>query len=595
MLNLNHGGHLIRGKVDDAAKKQGHLHCDIPEDKTTPFDYLLPALKNQAASHLPGDPVKVAADLKALGAAVVDSTPAPPPGGARVSSTIPAVYTYFGQFIDHDMTANTDRDSTTSDIRKDPLIPVKPDDVVKGLRNLREPTLALDHVYGNGPGLRANERKPDLGGPDKGFYDGVRFRVGELTPVGGEKIPPVDDNTRDLPRIGKLLADGVITEDDIPVDLENRDTRPFIGDLRNDENLIVAQLHLSFLRFHNTVVDAIEKDPKPFDVGKNAKPEKVFAAARRLTTLHYQWLVVNDYLKTVCKPSVVDDIVAHGAKFYKPKNHKLFMPLEYSVAAFRFGHSMVRGAYDHNRNFGAAVPPEAPNTARVATFAQLFQFTGNGHVFDPTTDNTSTKSTSQPFRGAPTLPSNWPIEWDRFTRKDDPNEAHFARRIDTKLVAPIHNMVNEGNAPEIQDDANTPLRRMLRDLAQRNLLRGYLLSIPIGQAVADAMGVAKLTEAELQQGNSPEVNTALTNGGFLKKTPLWFYVLKEAEVKEDGNRLGELGSRVVVETQVGIMKEDKGSYLNEYGGWDPSKGVKLSDGREIRSIREFFEFSGLSH
>jgi hypothetical protein len=598
MLHLNHGGRILpetaSQSAKDAATKQGHRLGKVPNDKTTPFGYMLPALNTQATSHIQGDPTQVAADLKVLGAALVDS---PQPGAPPPNSTIPAVYTYWGQFIDHDMTANTDRDSATSDITKTPLTPVKPADVVAGLRNLREPTLDLDHVYGNGPGLRPNERKPDPGGSDKGFYDGARLRLGTLTPVGGAKIPPVTDEQRDLPRIGPLLAANVITQADIPDSLKtdpNRDTRAFIGDLRNDENLIVAQFHVSFLRFHNAVVEAIEDDPQAFGLpANNPKADKVFGAARRLTTLHYQWLVVNDYLKTVCKQSVVDDVVANGAQFYQPQGNKLFMPLEYSVAAFRFGHSMVRGAYDHNRNFGAAVPPEA-NITNVATFAQLFQFTGNGHVFNPPTDETSTTSSSQPFRGAPTLPSNWPIEWDRFTRKDDANAAHFARKIDTRLVPPIHNMVNEGTAAQIQDNANTPLRRMLRNLAVRNLLRGYLLSIPTGQAVADAMGVAKLTQAELQQGNSQAVNDALGAGGFLQNTPLWYYVLKEAEVKENGNRLGELGSRIVVETQVGIMKKDQKSFFNENGGWDPSMGVRLPQDRQIRSIRDFFEFAGLS-
>ena len=600
MLHLNHGGRIVPDVASSAAKeaatKLGLRVAKVPEDKTTPFGYLLPGLKT-----IPGDPEKVAVDLRVLGSALIDTTPASPPGGARVASTIPAVYTYWGQFIDHDMTANTDRDSKISDITKTPLLPVKPDDVVKGLRNLREPTLALDHVYGNGPGLSPGERKPDRGGSDKGFYDGPRLRVGhnEAGPqIRGVRIPPVDDMRRDLPRIGGLLAEGVITEEDIPESLRddpNRDTRAFIGDLRNDENLIVAQFHLSFLRFHNEAVGAIEADPKAFGLGKDPKPDKVYQAARRLTTLHYQWLVVNDYLTTVCKKSVVDDILKNGAKFYKPlQGGELYMPLEYSVAAFRFGHSMVRGGYDHNRNFGKGVDPQRP-LIPFASFALLFLFTGNGHGFDPSGDSTSSMSRSLPFFNEKTLPFNWCIEWDRMTRKDDPDETHFARRIDTKLVPPIHNMVNEATAAALQDPAHEPLRRMLRNLAVRNLLRAYVLSIPTGQAVADALGVEKLTEDELKQGNSPEVNEALENGDFLDNTPLWFYVLKEAEVKEEGNRLGEVGSRLVVETQLGVMKNDKGSYLNEKNGWDPSKGIKLSEGRQIRTIRDFFEFAKLSH
>ena len=156
------------------------------------------------------------------------------------------------------------------------------------------------------------------------MYDGIRLRVGRNADgpgIPGVKIPPESDMRRDLPRVGQLLADGHITEADIPESLKNisnRDTRAFIGDLRNDENLIVAQFHLAMIRFHNNVVDEIEKNPKAFGVPPSKKPDKVFAAARRLVTHHYQWLVVNDYLKTVCMPSVVDDIVNNGNDFYKP-------------------------------------------------------------------------------------------------------------------------------------------------------------------------------------------------------------------------------------------------------------------------------------
>lgn len=117
--------------------------------------------------------------------------------------------------------------------------------------------------------------------------------------------------------------------------------------------------------------------------------------------------------------------------------------------------------------------------------------------------------------------------------------------------------------------------RLLRSLAQRNLLRGYL------------------SDAELRQGNTDAVNAALHNGGFLQNTPLWFYVLKEEEVRADGNSLGELGSRIVVETQIGIMRNDKNSYMNFQGGWDPSKGVKLPTNRQIRTIRDFLQFADL--
>lgn len=596
MLELKHGRHVLPEDAPGAkpvANKLGHRLVKKAPEETTPFEYLLPKLKADPAARIPGDPATVTADLKALGQALVDSAP---PVGGGVNATIPAIYTYWGQFIDHDMTASADRDPATSDITKTPLEPVAPETVVQNLRNLRRPTFDLDSVYGNGPGLDPGEHKPDPGGADKGLYDGIRLRVGTCAQgegIPGVMIPPEGDLARDLPRIGPLLEQGAISEDDIPESVRNdanRDTRAFIGDMRNDENLIVAQFHLAFLRFHNNVVEAIEQNPKDLGVPPGAKDHKRYEAARRLVCHHYQWLVVNDYLKTVCLPAVVDDVLDNGNKFYEPlQGGALYAPLEYTVAAFRFGHTMVRGGYDHNRNFGQPVPPNSA-VLPFASFNQLFLFTGNGHVLDP---EDISKSKPNPFLGQKTLPFNWIIEWDRMSRKDDPNETHFARKIDTHLAPPLHNMVNEGTAQAIQDDAGKPLRQLLRNLATRNLLRGYLLSIPTGQAMADVMGVSRLSADELRQGNTDAVNDALQNGGFLEHTPAFYYILKEAEVRADGNSLGELGSRIVVETQIGLMRNDEHSFMNAKGGWDPSMGVKLAGGQEIRTIRDFLKFGDL--
>lgn len=306
-----------------------------------------------------------------------------------------------------------------------------------------------------------------------------------------------------------------------------------------------------------------------------------------MTRWHYQWLVLHDWLKTVTLSGIADKVLLDGPKHYKPYDHELYMPLEYSVAGFRFGHSMVRGAYDHNRNFGKK--NGGPGVVRpIATFDQLFQFTGNGLGRDPADP---TKSIRNPFLGSPTLPFNWIIEWDRFTDKGSSDPAHFARKIDTRLVPPLTQMVNEGTAPELQDDPGKPLRELLRFLGRRNLLRGYLLSLPTGQGVAQALGVTPLTEAELRQGNSDPLNAALVQGGFLQKTPLWYYVLKEAEVRANGNSLGEVGSRIVCETIIGLLVNDRYSFLNHWGGWDPSKGVRLDKGDPIVTIRDFLTFA----
>lgn len=384
--------------------------------------------------------------------------------------------------------------------------------------------------------------------------------------------PPADDLARDLPRIGPLLDAGVIREDEVPESIREKEHfrfNAFIGDMRNDENLIVAQFHLAVLRFHNAAVDWIANHHSGY-----RNQHRLFRRARRLTRRHYQWLVVHDFLRTITIQGTVDRMLFGGLNHYGPRDGQLFMPLEFSVAAFRFGHSMVRAVYDHNRNFGRGA-----NVLENSPFNLLFLFTGNG---------TLPNGTVQPFGGqGATLPFSWIIEWDRFIDKNSPFPDRFARKIDTRLAPPLADMVNEGN----NDQVSERVRELLKHLARRNLLRGYSLSLPTGQAAANALGVTPLSGNELRQGNSDAINTILQENGFLVRTPLWYYILKESEVRANGNTLGEVGSRIVAETIVGLIVNDPDSFLNNW--WTPARGVKLPNGDPIVTIGDFFRFAGV--
>ena len=232
------------------------------------------------------------------------------------------------------------------------------------------------------------------------------------------------------------------------------------------------------------------------------------------------------------------------------------MPLEFSTAGFRFGHSMIRNAYDYNRNFGRGAV-----FLDKATLDLLFQFTG-GHPFPSV----------EPGKPSPdSLPSNWIIEWDRFTGEaplddSDGQPARFARAIDTFLAPPLAELMNEGR------DGNPAFQRLLKQLAQRNLRRGHLLSIPSGQDMAEFFGLTPLTPAELRRDTTLSMQYVLDKGGFLQQTPLWFYLLKEAELG-GGNSLGLLGSTIVAETIIGVMQADKEAYLAVDKSWHPGRPV----------------------
>ncbi|MGQ0718172.1 MAG: peroxidase family protein [Pseudonocardiales bacterium] len=554
LSDLRHGGHALAEDLykaepaADALESVSRLPDVVRNDavttvsdaNTTPFGYLFIDLEDAyPEGHLPVEPAStIVVALKALGSAMVDGPL--PDDPATDSTTIPPVYTYWGQFIDHDLTANTDRDTTVSITDKD-LAPLTPSVVLQVLRNLREPSLNLDSLYGDGPFAPETAESVPYTGTDK-----IQFQLGKIANVGNT-IPPETDVERDLPRV----AGGVQAR---------------IGDGRNDENLIVAQLHVAFLRFHNAVVDWVVANQPELTTAQAR-----FARARDLVRWHYQWLVVHDFLQTVAKAGIANDVLASANPVFTPRNGTVYMPLEFSVAGFRFGHSMVRATYDHNRNFG-----RPGNIEDRATFEQLFEFTGNGFP--------------KPLAGLLSLPGNWPIEWDRFVERAPAFPDRFARKIDTRLAPPLKTLLNEGNDPHLA----RRIRSIIKRLAVRNLLRGYRLAIPTGQAVADALGVAPLTTAELLGGDDNQlVNDALADGGFLDDTPLWFYVLKEAEVKEQGATLGEVGSRIVCETIIGQIRNDATSYLSQSDPWDPSQGVLFADGGQVRTINDLLRFAGV--
>lgn len=589
------------GDVAESGVEAGLSGTDVQS-----FGYMFPD-----GAGVPGEDAATVDALIALATAMVED----PGDPAEADSSIAPIMTYFGQFVDHDITANTDRDAdvdmTTTAMTGATIEPLDRAAVVSNVMNMRNGSLRLDSLYGEGPTDTPFTVKWRNAMRDSA--DRSKMRIGRITPPipGFETMPLPADGGADLPRLGQALDDPAsgLTEADItslPTKMQAGFIRngaihramALIGDGRNDENLIVAQLHLAFLRLHNAIADDL--------AGSIPDAETRFEEAKRRTTMIYQWIVLNVYLPQICMPSVVDGVKAAGAPLYKAFRDRvasaaseLPMPLEFSVAAFRFGHSMVRAEYDWNRNFGR--PADGGN--RRATFRELFSFTGG--------DNLGQSIVSQAFEE---LPSNWVAEWERLAH-DTPLEAdHRARKIDTKLAPPLTEMFKEVEGLPAADVAGE-LGRILQNLAERNLRRSHRLNIPSGQAAVAAInafdqaaspGVAAEVHQVAYAGNlalkydppscPPEEGIAplpvevLTDGSgaalapsMIENTPLWFYILKEAEVTE-GDTLGPLGSRIVAETLVGLAVEDGNSFWHEgagNGAWTPAEvpvgGVAMTD------------------
>jgi hypothetical protein len=470
------------------------------------------------------------AALAKLGRAMESTKDLPKDGPDNEESGVPAAYTYLGQFIDHDLTF-------------DPASSLQRQNDPDALVDFRTPRFDLDNLYGRGP-----DDQPYL-------YDGGRtFQLGRS--LTGHALGAALD-ARDLARSAGSGADPTTH-------------RAIIGDPRNDENVIVSQLQGLMLRFHNALA------------GRN--PDLPFAVVQREVRFHYQWVVLNDFLPTVVSAAVLDQVLPHIAKhtnphadppnveFYRPADNA-FMPLEFSAAAYRFGHSMVRPGYRLNDEidplpiFAFKSDPGGPSLAGFTEF-----------------------------------PAQWAIDWGRMADLEprpygNPSESgsagspgnlqrtQLAYKIDTSLVNPLKDL-------PLRVASDPP-----PSLAARNLLRGWRLRLPSGQAVARAMGIAPLADEQIKigkfTGDPADINGTIVEAGgpaFAGNCPLWTYILAETEevtvVLEttDGvqsistRRLGPVGGRLVAETFAGILAADSSSYLNLDPLWTPDPELATAAG-----------------
>jgi hypothetical protein len=351
---------------------------------------------------------------------------------------------FLGQFIDHDLTL---------DPRSSLFEPADP----RRTKNFRTAAFDLDSVYGKGP-----DGSPEL--YDRSSGD-IKLKV-EVLP-GSEAVSRKGAVRYDVPRDAANVA--------------------VIGDSRNDENVIISQMHLAVLRFHNAVVDYLRTKPLTRDLSS----ERLFQLARRMVQWHYQWIVVHEFLPVTIGQERVNDILRRGLKFYNPNDTQLRnrrgepqIPVEFSVAAYRFGHSQVRPSYRLNFGSDTGVPFFA--------FAFLDSFDPNDA--DPG-DLRGGKRAARRF-----------VDWQTFFNFGDGN-FRPNKKIDTKLSTVVMELLGgRGPAPGMPSDG-------VQSLASRNLMRHVNFGLPSGQAVARVMGVPVLTPAQLAE---------LQPYGMERSTPLWF-------------------------------------------------------------------------
>lgn len=415
------------------------------------------------------------------------------PGDDSSGPAIPAGFTYLGQFIDHDLTL----DKTATALGENVTI----DQLLQG----RSPALDLDCMYGRGP---------DDAEDSKFYSDGIRIKMGTTAPTtfpdGGTNIPR---DGFDLPRVGQGSS-------------KQARRAALIPDHRNDENLIVAQTHLAMIRFHNRVVNQIAASTPSTDL---------FSRARELVVKHYQWMIKTDFLPRIVDAAIVQDVFTNGRKFFEKDaapEQMPTMPIEFSVAAYRLGHSMIRGAYQWNRVFKSGGP------GPIASLDLLFTFSGTSGILSP--DGSLNDRESGSFEQ---LPTNWIADFRRLYDFTEVGRAdlqapegapNVTKKIDTQLVDPLKTLPHGS----FGGSSATPAAEL--NLAFRNLQRANMVELASGQQMAALMGVPALSAAQIVKGLPADLKD------IGKNTPLWYYILREAEL--NNGKLTGVGGRIVAET-----------------------------------------------
>jgi hypothetical protein len=437
---------------------------------------------------------------------------------AEENPGILAGYTYLGQFIDHDLTFDP-----TSQLRQ--AHHHLSSEQIHALADFRTPRFDLDNVYGRGPADQ----------PYLYQDDGIRLALG--SPMSGN---PQDPAAVDVPR--------------------GPNGRALIGDPRNDENRIVAQLQSIMLRFHNRLADE--------------HPTATFDEVRDQVRWHYQWMIVNDFLPTIINADTITSIFPTAGQPATPTSRPQLtipaladglelMPIEFSVAAYRFGHSMIRPNYRLNETI-----------SRRPIFSASTDPAGNLAGFRP-------------------IPSDWALDWQFFVdlthgnpptspvpNPNDPidRKPQHSYKIDTSLVNPLAHL-----PASVATDPSS--------LALRNLQRGRAFGLPTGQAVAHALGVTPLADNDIRIGKAtgadddPVIPITDISPSFAGHTPLWTYVLAEAwatswaaaptgTAKADiPVRLGPVGGTLVGQVFAAILLGDPSSYINENPTFTPNPAL----------------------
>ena len=423
-----------------------------------------------------------------------------------IPGLIPSGYAYFAQFVSHDLSYDKTKLSEAADLPPE------------ATPNYRTPSLDLEILYGRG--LR-NDGYLTLGSTD------------------GSGTTASSDN--DLDREGSGQAN--------------------VYDPRNDSTLLLAQLHVLLIKFHNRLLEDVRRG-KLASVSDGDDIEQT----KRLVRWHYQWIVRNDLLPKIVMADVLEDITMHWPRLFRPKRGHASIPVEFSLAAFQYGHSAVNFIYNINRNV-INCPQEA-----------TMYLTGPGHFQWPV-------GTGRPFNR---LPERFVVDPGRMFGWASRAKVNFSAIIGTLITEGLYEVPGQQsmlfNNEPLEASNLTISKRSGSDtfsLPEATLVRGAAVGLPSGQQASRLAGIDTLGKDQL--ACDARLETFLRKNEMLDRTPLFYYLLREAEVagrsapgKAPGTRLGPLGSRIVAEVILGVLNADANSYVHT--DWQPPElPVSIAD------------------
>jgi heme peroxidase len=500
VMLLPYGGRALAG---EPAKKAGAVRVPTADQKLARFGRMFPGL---APFRPDASEAVTVANLGVLADAMLE------PGGG-VDTTQGAIFTYLGQFMDHDITLDL------------------------------QPQPSASFSF-SGSGARASLLDPS--GAVVYDYESKKFNLSSL--YGGG--PDVSPQLYASDGIHFLVPENINGVLDLP---RNDDGSAIVVEPRNDENQITSQLMVAFLLFHNAVVDRLGLK---------------FKAAQKLVIQYYQWIILHQFMPTLFGQATIDAALAGKHRVYDPGADmtRPIMPVEFSAAAYRFGHSMIRNAYSLN-------PTLSPNNKP----SRNTLFNGIGGA-----NGVSGDGLASDLHGGYPLPASHVIDWGNFVNAlYNPAKPGQSLQVFKQIGGGdgLH-MIGQSmfgqppGTPLAGTGAGLPIGAQRgaaqgsgsNSVAYRDLIRGYFYLLPSGQDVAAAYGITPLDPATVID---PAVAPGFTSG-----TPLWFYVLYETYLQNknsdtvnsfdntgtanDFNQvaLGPVGARICTDVMLKLLELD---------------------------------------